>query len=89
MDKAFHRRIKEIIFDRFKKLNSEINSINRGHGLGLSIVKAFIDFLEGQIELESTPGAGSVFTIHIPRSSGEIEGFTNDGYEVFFGEEQF
>ena len=30
----------KIIFERFKRLDSGINSINRGHGLGLSITKS-------------------------------------------------
>lgn len=78
----------ETIFDRFKKLDSGINSVNRGHGLGLSIVKAYIDLLNGNIEVKSIPGKGSTFKIIVPESSGEIEGFSFNGDEMFFEEEQ-
>jgi signal transduction histidine kinase len=33
----------QLIFDRFKRVDSGINSINRGHGLGLSIIKAITE----------------------------------------------
>lgn len=56
-----------IIFERFKRLDTGINSINQGHGLGLSIAKALLDILEGKIDIKSVKGEGSTFTISIPR----------------------
>ena len=56
-----------IIFERFKRLDTGINSINQGHGLGLSIAKALLDVLEGTIDIKSVKGEGSTFTISIPR----------------------
>jgi signal transduction histidine kinase len=80
---------KEIIFDRFTRLDTGINSINRGHGLGLSVVKAFIELFDGDINIESSVGKGSVFTITIPEPEvGEgFEGYSSEGNEVFFGDE--
>lgn len=80
---------KEIIFDRFTRLDTGINSINRGHGLGLSVVKAYIDLFDGDINIESTIGKGSVFTVTIPEPDTDIdfEGFSSEGNEVFFGDE--
>lgn len=54
------------IFDRFNKLDKNINSINQGHGLGLSVCKAYLDFLTGTIEVESNLESGNTFKISIP-----------------------
>jgi signal transduction histidine kinase len=76
------------IFDRFKRLDSGINSINRGHGLGLSINKAILDLLNGNIEIESEIGRGSKFTISIPEAKSDIAGFSTDGNDFLFDEEE-
>ncbi len=77
----------EIILDRFKKLDTGINSINRGHGLGLSVIKATIDLLEGEFEIDSKLENGATFTFSIPESEAVSEGFTIDGNELLFEEE--
>ena len=74
----------KIIFDRFKRLDSGINSLNRGHGLGLSINKALIDLFDGDIDIQSELGKGSNFTISIPEAKSETEGFAFDDNELFF-----
>ena len=40
----------------------------KGHGLGLSIVRRIIEKLEGQVGLESSPGAGAKFWFELPQS---------------------
>ena len=52
------------IFDRFRRGTSATRS--QGSGLGLPIVKAIAEAHLGRVELESTPGRGSTFTIVIP-----------------------
>lgn len=77
---------KKIIFDRFKRLDSGINSLNRGHGLGLSVNKAIIDLLEGDISLESVPGKSTVFTVALPpgQRSDSTHDIAMDGNEFLF-----
>jgi signal transduction histidine kinase len=75
-----------IIFDRFNRLDSGINSVNRGHGLGLSVSKAIIDLLNGKIEIASELGTGATFTIIIPESDEPSEGFASDANEAFFND---
>lgn len=53
------------IFDRFTKLDKTINSINQGHGLGLSVTKAYLEFLDGEIEVYSNEKEGNVFRIFL------------------------
>ncbi len=79
----------QIIFDRFKRIDSGINSLNRGHGLGLSINKALLDVLNGRIEVVSSLGQGSTFSIFIPEASATGNGgYASDADEFFFGDEQ-
>jgi len=77
----------QIIFDRFKRLDSGINSVHRGHGLGLSINKALLDLLSGSIDIESNIEKGANFTISIPENESQASGFAFDGNELFFDDE--
>ena len=79
---------RKIIFDRFKRLDNGINSINRGHGLGLSINKAYIDLLEGKLLVESKENEGSTFTVVLPESQVSSNDYSEEGNEVFFGDEE-
>ncbi len=74
----------KIIFDRFKRLDSGINSLNRGHGLGLSVNKAILDMLNGKINIESVLGKGACFTITIPEAQAQATDFASDANETFF-----
>ncbi|MDD5166820.1 MAG: ATP-binding protein [Candidatus Omnitrophica bacterium] len=55
--------IKDRIFEPF----FTTKSIDKGTGLGLSISKEIINKYEGRIEVESSPGVGSNFTVIIPK----------------------
>ena len=77
----------KIIFDRFKKLDSGIDSLHRGHGLGLSINKALVDLLNGEIDIHTREGEGSEFTISIPQLNSDISGFAFDDNEMFFNKD--
>lgn len=55
---------RERIFQEFTRLPSAQGK--EGFGLGLSIVRMLVQLLEGSIEVESTPGQGSTFTLRVP-----------------------
>ncbi len=78
-----------IIFDRFKRGESGIDSINRGHGLGLSINKAMLDILKGTISFSTKINEGTSFIVSIPESAQKSEGISLDAGEIFFNEEKF
>jgi signal transduction histidine kinase len=54
------------IFERFYRVKDERTRYITGTGLGLSIVKGLLDAMGGMIEVQSTPGEGSVFTVFLP-----------------------
>lgn len=54
------------IFQRFVQADLNFTNEYEGSGLGLSIVKAYTDALEGAVYVESEEGIGSKFTVKIP-----------------------
>ncbi len=54
------------LYKKFKKLSAKPTSSESSNGLGLAIVKTLMDRLGGTIELISSEGKGSEFTITIP-----------------------
>jgi len=53
-------------FDKFHQGPNAHLGAHGGMGLGLSIVKEFLDLIEGTIHVESEPGKGSTFSFTIP-----------------------
>lgn len=54
------------IFDRFRQLTTGATKPYRGNGIGLSVVQAIVELLNGQIMVDSEPGRGSAFTVLVP-----------------------
>ncbi|MEX0893764.1 MAG: ATP-binding protein [Gemmatimonadota bacterium] len=57
----------EHIFEPFIQVDAHLTRVAEGVGLGLSISRDLMRKMGGDITVESTLGAGSVFTAHVPR----------------------
>jgi len=57
---------RDIVFKRFRQGDDLTSRFNEGVGLGLSISKAYVEMLGGQIWLESKLGKGSTFYFNLP-----------------------
>lgn len=57
---------KALIYERFTKVIPSSKGLYKGLGLGLRIVKQFMDELDGDIHLKSEIGKGSIFTLLLP-----------------------
>jgi len=55
----------ELVFERFHRV-PETAASQPGTGIGLAIVKQFTEAQGGEVSLESEPGHGSRFTLHLP-----------------------
>ena len=56
------------VFDKFYRVHDPAAKDIPGTGLGLAIAKSIVDSHDGRILVESTEGAGSVFTVVLPES---------------------
>jgi len=54
------------IFERFSQLKGQNQIVNQGAGLGLSITKAILDLLGGEIKVHSNINQGSTFVFSFP-----------------------
>ncbi|MGE4414736.1 MAG: GAF domain-containing sensor histidine kinase, partial [Bacteroidales bacterium] len=60
------------VFNRFVQADSHFSRPYEGSGLGLSIVKGYVESINGKIFLESEEGKGTLFTFKIPYIPGKI-----------------
>ncbi|MEN2413168.1 two-component regulator propeller domain-containing protein [Flavobacterium mesophilum] len=69
----------EVIFEKFKQINSKV-SIGTGFGIGLFIVKYFVDKHKGKVSCSSEIGKGSIFKLTFLKGSDHFENavITND-----------
>ncbi|HEV2613084.1 MAG TPA: ATP-binding protein [Gammaproteobacteria bacterium] len=54
------------IFEKFFRVNPSNQGLYKGFGLGLQIVKKFVEEVNGDIQLESDVNKGTTFTVRIP-----------------------
>jgi signal transduction histidine kinase len=60
----------EAIFEPFMQVNPSLTGPSIGVGLGLAISRDLAHAMGGDLTVESSPGAGSTFTLTLPRITG-------------------
>ncbi|WP_317898017.1 sensor histidine kinase [Aurantibacillus circumpalustris] len=78
---------KEIIFDRFRQIEEGSTKNYGGHGLGLSITRALLELIDGEIKVESEKNVGSFFSICVneaKESTIEKDIYSTDGNDFIF-----
>src|SRR5690606_5342116 len=56
------------LFEEFKQESSGLGRSHEGSGLGLAISRRLVDLMGGTLQATSRKGAGSEFTITLPRA---------------------
>jgi two-component system sensor histidine kinase/response regulator len=63
-----------LLFQKFRQLDASYDRQYKGTGLGLALTKQLVDLHGGWIDVASTLGAGSTFTVRLPLSqAGKIK----------------
>jgi CheY-like chemotaxis protein/two-component sensor histidine kinase len=68
------------IFKEFKRLEGSSNAFSNGLGLGLAIVDKLSHILNHPIDVRSTAGKGSVFSVDVPRGTLDVTTLSQPGY---------
>ena len=71
---GIHEADHEVIFDKFCQGSGTTDVLTdkpQGTGLGLPISRQIIEYFNGRLWVESTPGAGACFVFTLPRQAGD------------------
>lgn len=69
----------EAIFESFTQANTSDSRKYGGTGLGLTITRNLVELMKGSIDVKSTPGKGSMFSVHFPLVDGGKQTPVNTG----------
>ena len=73
---------KKYMFDKFSKLNKEFTRTKEGSGLGLFLVKEFLELNGGSINVETNKGLGTSFIITMPIFYGDEIPENEEEFEI-------
>jgi signal transduction histidine kinase len=59
----------DLIFEPFFQIEAGLTRNSDGVGLGLAVSRTLARAMNGDVTASSTPGAGSVFVVRLPRAS--------------------
>lgn len=57
-----------LLFEKFQQLDTPLRRRYEGTGLGLALTKQLVELHRGRIEVESSVGKGSIFTVWLPKN---------------------
>lgn len=78
------------IFDRFHQVDGTMTRNQEGTGIGLSLVKEFVELHGGRVEVDSILNKGSKFRIILPKETGhmkyerQLEGYQETPDESYY-----
>jgi signal transduction histidine kinase/CheY-like chemotaxis protein len=71
--------------NEYSRFNVEANRTTEGTGLGMNITRNLLRIMNGDIQIKSTPGAGSVFTVYLPQKYADDQTIGEEVAENLMG----
>ena len=71
-----------MVFDRFYQVDSSATRAHEGTGIGLALTKELVELHDGEINVQSTVGAGTRFVVRLPLQAGKAEATATDEADV-------